>query len=79
MTTSYNTTGAIDPESGKFYFLPVLDQPTYLYAIDLETAQATPVYRMNDGEQLAGMYFAKEAVNASAPAVATNLSATFGT
>lgn len=77
LTTSYNTTGAIDPESGKFYFLPVLDQPTYLYAIDLETAQATPVYRMNDGEQLAGMYFAKEAVNASAPAVATNLSATF--
>ncbi len=75
--TKYVTSGTIDPESGKFYYVPVLDAPTYLYTIDLETAKATPVYLMSHGEQLTGMHFPQAAVSASVPAKATDLKATF--
>lgn len=75
LKSKYQTTGTIDHDTGLFYFLPVLDEPAWLYAIDLATAKASPVYLMQDGEQLAGLYFPESSQNLQVPAAVTGLAA----
>ena len=73
LTTKYLAGGAIDTDTNIFYFLPTQDTNAYLYAIDLTTAEATPLFVMENGEQLTGLWFPKEAGSAAVPAEISNL------
>lgn len=77
LTSKYQTTGAIDPETNKFYFVTCFDESSSLYTVDLQTAKAEKVYDLTDGEQLGGMYFPASAVTDVTLSAVTNLSAFF--
>ena len=76
LLSRYNTCGAINFADNKFYFVPVNDEHAYLYTIDLATAEVTPLYMMEDGEQLAGMYFPVASPDDAAPAKAKGVNVT---
>ena len=68
LTTKYQTSGAIDPETNRFYYCPSNDEHANMYSISLEDASKTVVYEMTDGEQLAGLHFPVPATKGGVPA-----------
>lgn len=77
LTSKYQTSGAIDPETNKFYFVTCFDTSSALYAVDLQTAEARKVYDMTDGEQVGGMFFPETAASDVTLSAVTDLNAVF--
>ncbi len=77
LSSRYLTTGAIDPETGAFYYATCNDHENTLYRIDTSTAAVTRLYDMPGSEQLTGMYVARSEALPSSPAVVTDLQTDF--
>lgn len=77
LTSKYQTSGAIDQATNKFYFVTCNDNDGALYSIDLQTAKAEKVYDMLDGEQVGGMYIPASDAAGTTLAAVSGLSATF--
>lgn len=73
----YQTSGTINPEDNKFYYIFVSQKGSILYAIDLATAEAEPVYDFTYGVQLGGMYFSAPDPSLLAPAAVKDASVAF--
>ena len=75
----YAQTGEISPADGVFYWAAVdADANSALLTVNLTSGQASKVYDMPDGDQLAIMYFPQKEANAKAPSVVTDLKFDFG-
>ena len=56
LNNRYLTSGAIDPQTGVFYYVVCNDNINDLYAIDTATAGVTRLYTLPGYEQVVGMY-----------------------
>ncbi|MDE7125844.1 MAG: hypothetical protein K2O12_05135, partial [Muribaculaceae bacterium] len=77
LTSSNLTSGAIDISTGLFYVATCNDDGSALYQVDIADATTQLLYNMPDGEELVGMYIARQALDPSAPAAVTDLRAQF--
>lgn len=75
LTTSSAT---VDPETGTFYYIPAEDgYPCYVYEINLETAEATPVLKLPKDIVLAGLAPLNPIPDDAVPAMASEAAYTF--
>ena len=74
----YPSSGTIDPESGMMYWnVCPSDGHSYLYKVDLSTAESTKLMQFSRDEQVTGMFIPfREAVD-NAPAAVSELSLSF--
>lgn len=75
LTSKYQTSGAIDQATNKFYYVSCGDEVSTLYAVELATAKAEKVYDMEDGEQVGGMYIPATTSSGVTLTAATGLAA----
>lgn len=77
--STYIGDATIDPATDIMYWSVSNDTENALYSVDLNTAQATKVYDLAGGEQLAGMYIPVEtpAPAGGAPAKISSVSTSF--
>ncbi len=75
---AYLSAATFDPYSGKLYYVytPGIDRSA-LYEIDTETAQATLVYDLPGGEQVAGLWVPQLTSSLEAPGAPENVTAEF--
>lgn len=77
ITSTYNTSAAIDPVSGRFYYAVSNQSDAALYLVDPVNAKAQKLYDLADNEQLRGMYFPVALAPDDAPAAPDALSLLF--
>lgn len=77
ITSVYNTSAAIDPVSGRFYYATSNQSDASLYLVDPATATAQKLYDLADNEQLRGMYFPVALAPDDAPAAPSAVSLRF--
>lgn len=75
--STYSTSGAVLSRENRFYYATCSDTETALYAIDLNTAEATKLYDMPDGEEIRGMFFTGPSATDKAPGEITGLTVNF--
>lgn len=74
----YPSSGTIDPRSGRLYWVVCPeDQHSYLYTVDLATAEATFVTQFSADEQVTGLYIPAPEAEETAPAPVSNLTLDF--
>jgi len=74
----YPTSGTIDPRSGRLYWVVCPeDGHSYLYTVDLSTAEATFVTQFAHDEQVTGLYIPMPEAEETAPAAVTGLTLDF--
>lgn len=56
VTSEWNTGAIVDPETNAFIYATKSEDGAALYSIDLESAIATKIYDLDNGEQLCGFY-----------------------
>lgn len=76
LVSAYNTSGAIDPGAGIYYYAYTTDAASALYAIDLATGAANKLYDMPDGQNIVGMWTGAPEGTANAPGTVDNLTVT---
>lgn len=76
LVSTYNTSGAIDPAAGIYYYAYITDTASALYAIDMATGAATKLYDMPDGQNIVGMWTGAAEGTADAPGTVDNLTLT---
>lgn len=77
ITSEYNTSAAVDPRSGRFYYAVSNTANSAIYTIDTSACSATLLYELGDNEQLRGMYFPVPLAEDDAPAAPTGLEIDF--
>ncbi|MCC8115507.1 MAG: hypothetical protein LIP03_16215 [Bacteroidales bacterium] len=70
VTTYYLCGGTIDASTDTFYYFPCTVTSSYLYAIDLKSAEATLCYETPYQMEVCGIYFTTDVHSDSAPATA---------
>lgn len=73
VVSQYNTSGAIDPATGIFYFAKSTDAGGWLYSIDTATAEATLLTTFASEEEIGGMFVMPDSYNINAPGAPTDL------
>ena len=74
----YVGSATISAETGTMYFnLVDAQQDSYLYTIDMETAEATMLYKIGNGQVVYGMYVPQPLAANGAPAQVTDFSVSF--
>lgn len=77
IVSQYNTSGAIDPATGIFYYAQSNDSGGYLYSIDTKTAEATLLMTFPSEEEIGGMFVRQADYDTAVPAAPTGLQAVF--
>lgn len=77
LSCPFQTSGTINPEDGKFYYINVAQNGSVLYAIDLTTGKVDKVYEFGFGVQLIGMYFSEPDPSLLAPDKVSGLTINF--
>jgi hypothetical protein len=77
LTTQYVTGGTYDPLSGKMLVAVMLRNSSSLYAVDLQTAEATKVYDYPNHEEVVGPYAVVAEAADDAPAAPEGLDISF--
>lgn len=74
----YLSSACFDHHTGRLFFsYSPADESGWLYEIDPDTAEATPIYRFPGDEEIVGMYVAPAKADFGAPAVAQALAFSF--
>lgn len=77
VVSKYNTSGAIDPATGTFYYAQSNDEGGFLYTIDTTTAQATLIMTFPSEEEIGGMFVRPSDYASTVPAAPTDLQLAF--
>lgn len=77
VVSQYNTSGAIDPATGIFYFAKATDFGGWLYTIDTTNAKATLIQTFPSDEEIGGMFVKPADYAATAPGLPTDLALNF--
>ncbi len=78
VTPQYVTSGIIDPNTGRCFWTVVpASGKSYLYEVDLSTAQTTLIHEFAHSDEICGLYIPENAPAAEAPAAVSNLTTTF--
>lgn len=77
VATRYQTSAAIDPETGRLYYAVSDVGVGALYEIDKATARGTLLITFNGEEELCGLYVQPAAAQQDAPAAVSDLKVTF--
>lgn len=69
---------AFDPVTGKLYWAAIQSNgKSALYVVNIETGEASPIMNFENNEEYTGLYIPAPAVEATAPAAVSDLSASF--
>jgi hypothetical protein len=77
---NYTQGGVIDPETGHFYWMTMIDaneNNSFLYDVNTTTGAATLLKQLPDYTEVIGCYMAGTGVDAKAPARPTHLECAF--